>query len=130
MRFFTSLSVVLLAMASSCSTPSTKPENELLSNYFESLDGWETDNPSLTREKAHSGQYSIKIQKGIEYSLTYKNLLAKISSEKITKVRVTGYVYTTKPTRATLAVQLMKTAADGAEFNEGINLGEQVKKVG
>ncbi|MBJ6107447.1 carbohydrate binding domain-containing protein [Hymenobacter sp. BT523] len=129
MRFSICLALGLLAAASGCASPST-PENQLLGNDFESLDGWGTESPSLTREKAHSGQYSIKIQKGIEYSLTYKNLLAKLSPEKITKIRVSGYVYITKPTDAKLAVQLMKTAADGTEFNEGINLGEAVKKVG
>ena len=70
------------------------------------------------------------MQKGIDFSLTYKNLLGKLSPTKISKLRVTGYAYTTKPTSASLAVQLMRTGTDGAEFTEGMNLGTKLKKPG
>jgi hypothetical protein len=126
MRLFTCLSLGFLFLASSCSTKTTKPENVLTSNDFESLDGWGVDHPSLTREKAHSGQYSIKIQRGIDYSLTYSNLLGKISPSKIHKINVSGWVYTTKPTGASLTVEL----TDGTAFNQGISLGSKVKKPG
>jgi hypothetical protein len=128
MRFYTYAALVLFAAVSSCSTKHSTPENLLTSNDFESLDGWGVESPSLTREKAHSGQYSIKIQKGIVFSLTYKNLLGKLSSTKIKRVHVKAYVLMSKPAGASLAVQLMKTAADGADFNEGISLGDFVKK--
>ena len=130
MRLFTYAALGLLVATSSCATKTEKPENLLVGNDFEALDGWGIESPSLTREKAHSGQYSIKIQQGIDFSLTYKNLLGKLSPTKISKLRVKGYVYMTKPTGASLTVQLMKTGADGAEFNQSIALAPKVKKAG
>lgn len=123
MRLLSYLSLALLLAASACSTKATKPENELTSNDFESLDGWGVEHPSLTREKAHSGQYSIKVQRGIDFSLTYSNLLGKISPSKVSKVKVSGWVYITKPTGALLTVQL----TDGTDFNQGLSLGTKVK---
>ncbi|MBJ6107445.1 carbohydrate binding domain-containing protein [Hymenobacter sp. BT523] len=129
MRLFTYAALALLAAASSCSSKNdSKPDNLLTSNDFESLEGWGVESPSLTREKAHSGQYSIKVQKGIDFSLTYKNLLGKLSPTKINRIKVKAYVLMTKPAGPSLTVQLMKTADDGAEFNQGINLAEVVKK--
>lgn len=126
MRFFTYLAFGLLVAASGCSTKTEKPENELTHNDFESLDGWGVDNPSLTREKAHSGQYAIKIQRGIDFGLTYSNLLGKISPTRINKIKVSAWVYTTKPTGASLTVELK----DGVNFNQGMSLGTKVKKAG
>ena len=131
MRFLAYPVFALLLAASACSSSTSKPENELLSNDFESLTGWNTENLSLTREKAHSGQYSIKIQKGIDYSLTYRNLLGKMAPNRIDKIRIKAFVYLTKPTGASLTVQLMQSATDGASvFNQTINLNSKVKNVG
>lgn len=131
MRFPACAVVSLLFAASACSSNSSKPKNELLSNDFESLTGWAPEHPSLTREKAHSGQYSIKIQKGIDYSLTYRNLLARMAPNRIDKVRIKAFVYLTKPAKAALAVQLVKSATDGTSvFNQSIDLTSKVKKEG
>ena len=130
MRFLAYPAFALLLAASACSSNSAKPENELLSNDFESLTGWSAEHPSLTREKAHSGQYSIKIQKGIDYSLTYRNILGKISPNRIDKLRIKAFVYLTKPTQASLAVQLMQSATDGTSiFNQAIILSSKVKNM-
>lgn len=130
MRLFTYVALGLLVAASSCSTKTEKPENLLVSNDFESLDGWGVESPSLNREKAHSGQYSIKIQQGIDFSLTFKNLLGKLSPTRVKRLHVKAYVYMTKPAGGSLTVQLMKTGTDGAEFNQGIALDTKVKKPG
>ncbi len=131
MRLFTYAALVLLAAASGCSSAESNPDNQLLSNDFDSLAGWGIESPSLTREQAHSGQYSIKIQKGIDYSLTYKNVLGRISPTRVNKITVQGYVYTTKPTNASLAVQLVRSETDGTNvYNEGVSLGRKAKKVG
>ena len=131
MRFHAYPAFALLLMTSACSSRASKPENELLSNDFESLTGWDTENPSLTREKAHSGQYSIKIQKGIDYSLTYRNILGKMASSRIEKIRIKGFVYLTKPTQSSLTVQLMQSPTDATSvFNQAIKIQNVVKNVG
>ena len=131
MRFLANPTLALLLAASACSSSASKPENELLSNDFESLTGWNIEHPSLTREKAHSSQYSIKIQKGIDYSLTYRNILGKMASDRIEKIRIKAFVYLTKPTGASLTVQLMQSPTDATSvFNQAINLQSKVKNVG
>jgi hypothetical protein len=126
MRFFTYVALGLLVAASSCSTETKRPDNELTHNDFDSLEGWGIEHPSLTREKAHSGQYAIKVQRGIDYSLTYSNLLGKMSPSKINKIKLSAWVYATKPTTASLTVQL----TDGVDYNQGITLASKVKKPG
>jgi hypothetical protein len=131
MRSLAYSALPLLLAASACSSGSSKPKNQLFSNDFESLTGWTSEHPSLTRERAHSGEYSIKIQKGIDYSLTYRNLLGKMAPNRIDKVRIKAFVYVTKPTKASLAVQLVNSATDGTSvFNQAIDLGSKVKKEG
>lgn len=124
---------LVLLMATSCSKEgASKPENQLMANDFESMAGWVPESPSLTHDKAHSGQYSIKTDNAIEYSMAYKNLLGTISPTKLTKLRLTGYVYVTKPNSpAMLTVQLVRSLQDEANvFNQAIDLGKEVKKAG
>lgn len=74
--------------------PAAQAANELAGNDFESLDGWMNgvSNPSLTKEKAHSGVYSVKVDPAIDYSLGYNNQLGKISPTRVSKVKVHAWV--------------------------------------
>jgi hypothetical protein len=131
MRFYTYAALALLVAATGCSSKETSPENLVFGNDFDSLAGWIPENPSLTQEKAHSGKYSIKVQQGIEYSLTYINLLGKISPTKVSKLRISAYVYVTKPSAATLVLQVTRSATDPTSiFNQGINFKDAVKQPG
>ncbi|MVN76384.1 hypothetical protein GO988_08610 [Hymenobacter sp. HMF4947] len=66
----------------------------LLRNDFDNLAGWlgTAPQPSLTRERAHSGQYSIKVDANTEFSLGYASTLGQMSEERITKIKVDAWV--------------------------------------
>lgn len=126
--------LVFPALLTACSSPDTESNstNLLLRNDFDSLAGWTgAESPSLTRERAHSGQYSIKTDKDLEYSLTYVNLLGRLSPVRLTKIKVAAWVFAAKPGNAQLTVQLTRSLQDNTTiFNQSLDLGETVKKPG
>ena len=84
-----------LALGSCGGSEATKPANLLASNDFESLDGWTGGevSPSLTREQAHSGVYSVKVDPKVEYSLGYANPLGRLSNSRIAKLKLHGWLF-------------------------------------
>ncbi|HEX8425817.1 carbohydrate binding domain-containing protein [Hymenobacter sp.] len=108
-----------------------KPANQLTHTDFESIDGWLGDNTSnsLTKEKAHSGQYSIKVDPAIEYSIGYNNLLGKLSASKLRKIKVSAWVYLPKGSSdAVLVTQVVDPAnATKPILWDGLRLADQVK---
>lgn len=108
--------------------------NELMANNFESLEGWVGNEPlnvpSLTKEKAHSGRYSLKVGPDIEYSMGYNVLLGKLSPSKLKKIKLKGWAYLPKGSaNATLvAVITDPTKPDAQPIKwEGLDLGKEVK---
>lgn len=75
-------------------TPSHS-DNVLASNDFESLDGWIGGEvgPSLTKDQAHSGVYSVKVDPKVEYSMGYANPLSRLSSSRVQKLKLHGWVF-------------------------------------
>ncbi|MDF7812732.1 hypothetical protein [Hymenobacter sp. YC55] len=85
----------LVLALTACGDKATEvPANQLASNDFESVEGWMGDNtpPSLTREKAHSGLYAIKVDPSNEFSMGYNNLLGKLSPSRISKLKLHAWV--------------------------------------
>lgn len=101
-----------------------------MSNDFDHLDGWVGDVPSLTRDKAHSGTYSVVVKPGIEYSLGYNNLLGRLSSTRPDKLRVSAWVMRTGDQNAAKLIVEIKDPATGARaLWDGIDLGKEVPKL-
>lgn len=107
------------------------PANQLASNDFESLDGWIGDQPitSLTKEKAHSGRYSIKVDPNIEYSLGFNMLLGKLSTSKLKKIKIHAWVNVPNAKSAVVLVTQITNPADNNKqlLWEGVNMGNEVK---
>jgi hypothetical protein len=63
-------------------------------NDFESLVGWlgAASHPSLTKERAHSGQYALKVDGAIPYSLSYNSTLGNLSEVRLKKLRLSAWV--------------------------------------
>ncbi len=123
--------LLALGMASCGDKTSELPENQLTGNDFESLDGWIGDNvmPSLTREKAHLGRYSAKVDPNVEYSIGYSNLLGKMSASKLRKIKV--HVWVNIPNAKTEAVLVTQVTDPGNPTAspllwEGIKLSDKV----
>lgn len=108
--------------------------NELMANDFESLEGWagggQMNVPSLTKEKAHSGRYALKVGPEAEYSLGYDILLGKLSPSKLKKIKVKGFAYLPNSrvgaTLVTVITDLTNPGAQPIKW-EGLDLAKEVK---
>lgn len=106
--------------------------NQLMANDFEAIDGWAgtMNSPSLTKEKAHSGRYALKVGPDAEYSLGYDILLGKLSPSKLKKIKVTAWgMLPNGHAAATLAVILTDPATPDAKplMWEGLDLNKEIK---
>ncbi|MBC8082018.1 MAG: carbohydrate binding domain-containing protein [Hymenobacter sp.] len=124
--------VLALGIASCGAKTTDTPANQLTSNDFESMDGWMGDNTpsSLTKEKAHSGRYAIKVDPGIEYGIGYTNLLGKLSASKIKKLKVHAWVNLPNgKSEAVLVTQVTDPGNPAAKplLWDGLKVVDQVK---
>jgi len=129
------LGIMLTVSLASCGGESTTatPANQVCSNNFDSVDGWMGDTPTpwLTKEKAHSGTYSISVRPGVDYSLGYGNILGKMSATRPEKLKLTGWVFVpSAQASAQLVVEIKDPAktTDNGLLWQGIDLKKEVKK--
>ncbi|QKG53972.1 carbohydrate binding domain-containing protein [Hymenobacter sp. BRD67] len=127
------LALLLLASLASCGDSTSTPANSLASNNFESVDGWmgDTPQPSLTKEKAHSGAYSVSVRPGIDYSLGYNNTLGRMSTSRPEKIKISGWVYLPSPQASAQLVTEIKDPTlptNNVLLWNGIDLKKEVKK--
>lgn len=114
---------------------STKPEpatgDVLMHNDFDSLSGWlgVTPPPSLTRDKAHSGTYSIKVDGSTEYSISYNRPLGQLSDVRITRLKVEAWVWVPDPSCNAVLVVTIEPGAKPLSWN-GIDLVKAGAKYG
>lgn len=130
---FSVLSALVCAGLASCSDSKTEalPENLISHNDFESLEGWAPANASLTTAKAHSGRYSVKVDSGVEYGMSYTSPLSKASPTRLQKLEVSAWVLLTgKECNANLVVEVKNPADDAQKiFWESLEVGKEVKSV-
>lgn len=108
------------------------PANQLASNNFESVEGWFGDNTpaSLTKEKAHSGRYAVKVDPSTEFSMGYSNLLGKLSASKLKKIKIHAWVnIPVSGPKAVLVTQITDPANSSAQavLWDGLRLAEATK---
>lgn len=113
--------------------PAPAASRVLAATSFEEMDGWVAPTPSLTTEKARTGQYAIKVDQNMAFSLTYTNQLVRLSPRRFDKVRLTAWGYLTEPGAAALVFQIVR-ADQTTAFYERIAISkvgswEQVSKV-
>ena len=105
--------------------------NQLAGNDFEAIDGWVGENTplSLTKEKAHSGRYAVKVGPGIEYSTGYNNQLGKLSASKLNKIKVRAWVNVASgKAESMLVVTVLDPSSPGKSVMwKGFRLADQVK---
>lgn len=129
-RLFTFSALGLVLLLGGCAKNTTDEKDVLTSNDFDHLDGWVGDVPSLTREKAHSGAYSVVVQPGLEYSLGYSNPLGRLSITRPDKIRVSAWVMRTGDQNAAKLVTEIKDPANGNKLLwQALDLGKEVKKL-
>lgn len=134
MKSFTLLALLATAATvAGCgndTAPKTANGRVVTENDFENTAGWGVDPALLSREKAHSGVYSITVDPTREFSLTYENALGQLSPQKFTKVRLSAWVYLLSPKgNGVLGMQITDPAqGNKAIGGDGINLAESVKQ--
>jgi hypothetical protein len=103
-------------------------EGTITFNNFEGVDGWNAKFPTITKEKAHSGQYSLKVDKDNEYSVGFNKMLGEVSSKRPKKIKVEAWVFVpSKETgAATLAFTVNNPQGGDALLWDGIKLAEEV----
>ncbi|UOQ54279.1 carbohydrate binding domain-containing protein [Hymenobacter cellulosivorans] len=125
--------LLLLLLTAACSKKSAddtggQETQVLVRNGFEDLEGWVPNNPSLTKENPHSGQYSVKVDPAIEYSLTYINPIGHLSPTRINKIRLKAWTYQAKPGKAAVVVQINSPEPNGPSvFYQKFDLSEVSK---
>lgn len=95
MKFFLlALAASILLNACSSDSPASLDKDVVMHNDFESVIGWAPDASTISKEQAHSGSYSLKVDIAHPYSLTYYSLLGQLSPTRIRGVNVEAWVYT------------------------------------
>lgn len=133
MKKYSLLLLTAATLAGCGDESSSRPANYLTGNDFEQLEGWTGDValPSLTKEKAHSGSYSVRVGPGIDYGNGFIGTLGKLSPTRLTQVQVKGWVFVPAGTvTAGIVTNLVDPAAtDGkAALWEVLPLDKAVKK--
>ncbi|WP_201977645.1 carbohydrate binding domain-containing protein [Hymenobacter rubidus] len=101
-------SLVALTVAGCGGSDSSAADPSLLvSCDFDTLAGWlpEAQSGMLSRDKAHSGRYAIKVEPGHDYSLSYKAPLGQLHETRVKKIKVTAWAFVpTADAKASLVV--------------------------
>ncbi len=132
LRGFAGLAMASLLLLGCTTQPESTGSDTLMHNDFDSLAGWlgVTPPPSLTREKAHSGAYSIKVDSNTEFSIGYTKSLGQLSDVRVTKLQVEAWVWVPNPSsNAVLVVTLAEPGAKPLRWN-GFDLVKAGAKYG
>ncbi|MBF9235838.1 hypothetical protein I2I05_00370 [Hymenobacter sp. BT683] len=88
---------LLALVAPACSTDKGAAADSatVVHNDFDNLAGWlgAAPTPTLTTEKAHSGQYAIKVDANNEFSLGFSSTLGNLQGVRINKLKLTAWVF-------------------------------------
>lgn len=100
-----------------------------MSSDFDHFNGWISDASSLTRDKAHSGAYSLVVKPGTEPSLRYDAVLGQLCSSRPDKIYVSAWVWRANSQDAAHIVVEIKDPDTGAPaFRDAIDLGKEVQQ--
>lgn len=127
--------VLLLAglLAGCTSGPSPAAVDATLAfNDFENVDGWLTGSPyqaTLSRDQAHSGKFSSRIDADHEYSLGYKNTLSLLAPDFPAKLTIGAWVLVPDgQAKARLVVEIKAPDQSGSgQLWEGLDLSTAVR---
>lgn len=118
-------------LVAACSGSDNVKGDLVTRNDFEAVVGWGGNNDgSVTKEKAHSGKYSVKVGPQNEYGYTYANTLGNMSAAKTKSITLSAWVWMPNNQQAaTLALSVTRSAEQGASlFYGGIDLNKAVTK--
>lgn len=129
------LGLLLPAALVGCGHPATSTTtNRLAGNDFENVDGWTGDAPppSLTRDQAHSGAYSVVVRPGVDFSLGYNNPLRRLAPEWPAKLTISAWVLLpNEQATAKLVTELKPASGNGPNLLwDGLDLASTLNVYG
>ncbi len=119
-------------LLASCSKRDTITKGTLVSrNDFESVLGWGGSNDaSVTTDRAHSGQYAVRVGPQNEFGYTYVRTLGNMSASKIRTITVSAWVWVPEmraPSQIVLDITRSPEVSTPV-FSSTINLPVTVKR--
>jgi hypothetical protein len=131
MKKFIPLLGLISTILSACSgsDTATPDDSKTITRIdFESSEGWMPTTQALTREQAHSGKFSTKVDGSTEFSMGYSNLLGRMSPARLRKIKLQAWVYlVSDKSQARLGIQIVDPVTGKEVFGDGITLTDQVK---
>ncbi|MDU0370688.1 hypothetical protein ACFPAF_09815 [Hymenobacter endophyticus] len=126
--------VLLLTGLLAACTPGPAPaaaDATLAFNDFENVSGWLIGSPyeaTLSRDKAHSGKFSCRVDAEHEYSLGYKNTLSQLASDYPPKLTIGAWVFVPNAqAKAKLVTEIKSPDQPGSgQLWEGVDLSTAV----
>ncbi|RSK31163.1 carbohydrate binding domain-containing protein [Hymenobacter metallilatus] len=127
------LGLMLLPALAACSAGSG--EGSWVGDYvtrsdFESVVGWGGDAASLTKERAHSGMYSVKVDAGREYGQTFDVSVGQAAVHPLKGLELNAWALLLGPqATASVVLQIVDTSNNGFRVvhTEQLNLADQIK---
>lgn len=122
----------LLLLAGCANDAAKAPADQITFNDFEAVEGYTNGAavPSLTKERAHSGTFAIRVANGVDYSLGYMNLLGKMSPTRLRKIKIQAWVYVpSAQANCVLVTQVRNLTQDKDIFWDGLDLTKTAKGV-
>ena len=104
-------------------------KDTVMTSDFDSLAGWVPDPSTLTKEQAHSGSYSLKVDKNHEFSLSYSAILGQLTETRLRGIKMTSWVYMPNKEATAKMGFILKDVTGGKDIlSDGIELKDQVKE--
>lgn len=112
--------------------PADADANILVDSNFDTLAGWlpEAQSATLSRAKAHSGRYSLMVDGGHEYSLSYRMPLGQLHETRMQKLKVTAWAFVPSPAAQASLVMVISSPDPAIEkplLWEALNLSAGTK---
>lgn len=132
-RFFTRSAIAItgLFLAAGCkdSTVDYTDPNLISYNNYEAVVGWMPDAGTLSKEQAHSGRYSVKVDGNHEFGMGYGLALGKATTRKPHKIHISAWAFMVDDkAQARLGIQILDPATGKETFGDGINFNETIKE--
>ncbi|MBD2723438.1 hypothetical protein [Hymenobacter armeniacus] len=132
--FLTALSLLAACRSDSNSAARSGTDASVLATAdFEQSIGWgNADAASLTTEKAHSGQWSVRVKPEVAFSYTYSRQLRDLSPTPLTRLVLEGQVLRVAAgSTAKLVVQVNASPTDDTKvFYAALPVEQDVPKFG
>ncbi|MDJ0364271.1 carbohydrate binding domain-containing protein [Hymenobacter sp. H14-R3] len=117
-------------------TDTTIDDKTITFNNFEAGPGWSND-PNrndvalVTKSRAHSGQYALKVDKDHAFSLTFEMPLGQISNSKFKTVHLDAWVYMpSAQATGTIGLQIIQPQGNESIGGGDLKFSDVVKTYG